>query len=256
VGRLAGEVALVTGSTSGIGRAIAVRFAAEDAAVLVTGRDTERGDAVVAQIRDAGGRAEFIAADLADATAADRLVDATVAAFDALTVLVNNAVTSAPGDGPAADVTDAAWAAALDVDLGSAARLCRAAIPHMRAAEHGAIVNISSRAADRGTPGHAAYSAAKGGLAALTRAIAVEEARHNIRCNAISPGYIVNERRDANLAPERRARLEAMHLLRLGGADDVAWAAVYLASAESGFVTGINLPIDGGSTAARATSFG
>jgi NAD(P)-dependent dehydrogenase (short-subunit alcohol dehydrogenase family) len=256
VSRLAGEVALVTGSTSGIGRAIAQRFAAEDAAVLVTGRDTERGNAVVDRITAAGGRAAFVPADLAAASAADRIVDATVAAFGGLTVLVNNAVGSAPGDGPAVDVTDEAWAAALDVDLGSAARLCRAAIPHMRAAGHGSIVNISSRAADRGTPGHAAYSAAKGGLAALTRAIAVEEARHNIRCNTISPGYILNDRRDANLEPERRARLEAMHLLRLGEADDVAWAAVYLAAPESGFVTGINLPVDGGSTAARATSFG
>jgi NAD(P)-dependent dehydrogenase (short-subunit alcohol dehydrogenase family) len=223
--------------------------------VLVTGRDAARGDAVVAEIGAAGGRAAFEAADLEEADSASRLVDAAVSAFGGLTVLVNNAV-GGSGDAAMVDVSDEGWQSVLDVALTAAARLCRAAIPHLRAAGHGAIVNVSSRAGERGTPGLAAYSAAKGGLAALTRSIAVDEAQHGIRCNTISPGYILNDRRDADLAGERRQRLEAMHLTRLGQADDVAWAAVYLASAESGFVTGVNLPVDGGSTTARATSFG
>jgi NAD(P)-dependent dehydrogenase (short-subunit alcohol dehydrogenase family) len=253
--RLARGVALVTGSTSGIGRVIARTFAAEGAAVVVTGRDGERGAAVVAEITAAGGRAAFEAGDLRELEAPARLVDTAVQQFGALTILVNNAV-GGGRDAAVADVTDDAWAGILDLDLSAAARLCRAALPALRASGHGAIVNISSRAAERGTPNVAAYTAAKGGLNALTRAIAVEEAEHGVRCNSISAGYVLNDRRDADLADDRRQRLEAMHLTRLGRPEDVAWAAVYLASPEAAFVTGIDLPVDGGSTIARATSFG
>jgi NAD(P)-dependent dehydrogenase (short-subunit alcohol dehydrogenase family) len=126
----------------------------------------------------------------------------------------------------------------------------------MRAAGHGAIVNISSRQGERASPGLAAYVTAKAGMNGLTRAIAVDEAKHNIRCNTISPGYVLNDRRDADITPERRARFEGMHLTRLGVAADVAHAAVYLASAESGFVTGINLQLDGGSSIARGRTLG
>ena len=248
--RLDGEVALVTGSTAGIGKAIAVRFAAEGASVMVTGRDAARGEAVV---RACDGPAAFTAADLGDADAADALVAATVDRFGSLSILVNNAAASGSADGSVADVGDDSWKAILDVDLLAPARLCRAAIPHLRACGHGAIVNISSRAASRAARGLAAYTAAKGGLEALTRSIAVDEAPHGVRCNAISPGYVLNERRDANLSGEERARREAMHLLGLGSADDVAFAAVYLASQESRWLTGTVLPLDGGSSAARGS---
>ncbi|HEV7523555.1 MAG TPA: SDR family oxidoreductase, partial [Acidimicrobiia bacterium] len=132
----------------------------------------------------------------------------------------------------------------------------RAAIAHMRTAGHGSIVNISSRQGERPSPGLAAYVAAKSGLNGLTRAIAVEEAAHGIRCNTISPGYVLNDRRDADLAADRRAALEGMHLTRLGAAHDVADACVYLASGESGFVTGVNLQLDGGSSIARGRTLG
>jgi 3-oxoacyl-[acyl-carrier protein] reductase len=126
----------------------------------------------------------------------------------------------------------------------------------MRAAGHGAIVNISSRQGERPSAGLAAYAAAKAGLNGLTRAIAVEEAANNIRCNTISPGYVLNDRRDADITAERRARYEDMHLTRLGVADDIAHAAVYLASRESEFLTGVNIQLDGGSSIARASTFG
>jgi len=132
----------------------------------------------------------------------------------------------------------------------------RAAIPHLRAAGHGAIVNVSTRQAERASAGLAAYVAAKAGLNGLTRALAVEEAPHNIRCNTISPGYVLNDRRDADITPERRARYEGMHLTRLGTAADIAHAAVYLASRESEFLTGVNLQLDGGSSIARALTLG
>jgi NAD(P)-dependent dehydrogenase (short-subunit alcohol dehydrogenase family) len=249
VGRLDGEVALVTGSTSGIGRAIAIRFAAEGAHVIIAGRNEQRGSEVASAC---GGRGMFVPADLTESSAADVLVASAIEQFGALTILVNNAAVS-QRDGPVADLDDSAWRNVLDVDLLAPARLCRAAMPYLRACGHGTIVNISSRAASRASRGSAAYISAKGGLEALTRSIAVDEAPHHVRCNAISPGYVLNERRDAHLTGEERSRREAMHLLGLGTADDVAGAAVYLASRESRWLTGIVLPLDGGSSAARGS---
>jgi len=254
--RMKGERALVTGSTAGIGRAIALAFAAEGAAVVVTGRDEGRGRAVVSEIAAGGGTAVFLAADLHDETACTRLVDDASAALEGLTVLVNNAAGGDARDAAVADMTTDAWDAILRVDLTAPMWCARAAIPHLRAAGHGAIVNISTRQAERASAGLAAYVAAKAGLNGLTRAIAVEEAAHNIRCNTISPGYVLNDRRDADIAPERRARYEGMHLTRLGTAADIAHAAVYLASGESEFLTGVNLQLDGGSSIARALTLG
>jgi NAD(P)-dependent dehydrogenase (short-subunit alcohol dehydrogenase family) len=256
-GRLAGEVAIVTGSTSGLGREIARIFAMEGARVIVTGRNAERGAQVAETIAEAGGDAAFFAVDLGEVGAAESLVASAVATYGRLNVLVNNAVASSgPRDGPVTDLTSDGWDAALRVNLTAAAWLCRAAIPEMIKAGHGAIVNVSSRAAERGTPGLAGYAASKGGMNALTRSIAVDYAKHSIRCNTVSPGYILHDTRDAQLDDKRRRRLEGMHLTRLGTATDVAYAALYLASAESEFVTGINLPVDGGSTAARGLVLG
>jgi meso-butanediol dehydrogenase / (S,S)-butanediol dehydrogenase / diacetyl reductase len=256
--RLAGERALVTGSTAGIGRAIAIRFAAEGAAVAVTGRNQERGEATVDTIGRAGGNAVFLPSDLEDEASAEQLVLMANEALDGLTVLVNNAVAGSvdQSDGPVAELSIEVWEATVRVNLTAPMRLAAAAIPHMLAAGHGSIINISTRQAERAARGFTAYIASKSGLNGLTRAIAVDYAEHDIRCNTISPGYVLNERRDADLSAERRARLEGMHLTRLGEASDVAHAAVYLASKESEFVTGINLPLDGGSSAARGTVLG
>lgn len=254
--RLAGERALITGSTAGIGRAIALRFAAEGAAVCVTGRDRTRGDAVVAAIESDGGRACFVPAELRDEEACDALVASATEALGGLSVLVNNAAGGDGGDGPVGAVTTEAWQAILTVNLTAPMWLTRAALPHLVDAGHGSIVNISTRQAERASRGFAAYIASKGGLNALTRSIAVDYADRGVRCNTISPGYVLNDRRDADIDAERRARYEGMHLTRLGNADDIAYAAVYLASQESGFVTGLNLQVDGGSSIARGLTLG
>jgi NAD(P)-dependent dehydrogenase (short-subunit alcohol dehydrogenase family) len=256
---LGGEVALVTGSTSGLGREIARMFAAEGARVVVTGRDEERGRAVSDRIAAEAGadRVAFVAADLTEEAQCRALVGETVDRFGPLTVLVNNAVSSGGSrDGAVADMTTQGWDAIFRVNVTAAAWLARETVPLMIAAGHGSIVNISSRQAERASRGFAAYIASKGALNALTRSIAVDYAEAGVRCNTISPGYILNDRRDADMSDERRARMEGMHLTRLGTAADVAYAAVYLASAESGFLTGINLPLDGGSSAARGLVLG
>lgn len=253
MGRLDGEVALVSGSTSGIGAQIARLFAVEGASVVVTGRNAERGAAVV---DSADGRAVFVAADLTEPDAADRLVDAAVDRFGTLTVLVNNAVDVGTNDGTVTDLSDDSWRRILDVNVLAVARLSRAAIPVMASAGHGSIVNISSRAARRASRNLTAYSASKGALEALTRSIAVDFADQGVRCNTVAPGYILNERRDADLSGERRRQLQEMHLTRLGEASDVAYAALYLACRESEFVTGILLPVDGGSSTTRARTLG
>lgn len=255
-GRLDGEVALVTGSTAGIGRAIASVFAREGARVVVTGRDQRRGESAVSEIVEAGGHAVFHPADLTEEADCTSLVDWTVEELGGLTVLVNNAAISDAADASVHDMSSPAWDRILRVDLTAAAWMCRDSIGSMLDAGHGTIVNISSRASLQGITAHAAYSAAKGGLDALTRSIAVDYADRGIRCNSIAPGYVLNERRDRDLSDQRRAQLDARHLTRVGTARDVANAALFLASDESDWITGITLPVDGGSTIARAASFG
>jgi NAD(P)-dependent dehydrogenase (short-subunit alcohol dehydrogenase family) len=255
--RLDGEVAIVTGSTSGLGAAIARLFAAEGAAVIVTGRDPTRGGAVVSAIAEAGGRVAFVAADLAQPDAAREIVDETVASVGPPSILVNNAVAHVvdEGDGPVEAVSRSVWTLTLEVDLLAPARLITACLPHMTARGAGSIVNVSSRAASHGTPRHAAYTAAKGALEALTRSVAIDHATAGIRCNAVRPGYILHEQRDADLLSggdeARRAALADAQLTRLTTADDVAAAVLFLASPEAASITGLVLPVDGGSTTAR-----
>lgn len=257
--RLADQVTLVTGSTAGLGAAIARRFASEGAWVVITGRDTDRGVAVAAECNTLGPGAAFIPTDLTDEGATTAMVGGAVSRFGRLTTVVNNAVAcDALGeDGPVGELSTAAWEATFRVNATATFWVCRAAVHHLQESGGGSIINVSSRAATRATPKLAAYAASKGAVEALTRSIATDYADHGIRCNAIAPGYVVHEGRDADLTDARRAALEAMHLTRLSTPDDVASAAVWLASDEAATVTGIVLPVDGGSSStARAASFG
>lgn len=255
-GRMDGKVALVTGSTRGIGRAIAAGFAAERCAVGVVGRTVEAGEETVAAIRDAGGAACYVRADLSREADVARAVAEVVDTFGSLTTLVNNAAPTelmGPGrlDRSVAEVTDEAWDAIMTVALKAVVWACRHAIPHLAAAPGASILNISSAASALGVPGLDTYTAAKGAMNALTRSMAVELAPQGIRVNCILPGMVLTSpgafamMDDPVLGPATRA----IHLTRLGVPADIAHAATYLCSDEAGFVTGVLLPVDGGVTA-------
>jgi NAD(P)-dependent dehydrogenase (short-subunit alcohol dehydrogenase family) len=256
-GRLEGEVAIVTGSTAGLGKEVARLFAAEGARVVVTGRNSERGEAAAAALRASGGDARFVAADLTDESEARGLVRETVDRCGGLTILVNNAVSPEviAADGPVADVPGTVWEEMYRVNVLGAVWLIQEAIPAMLSSGRGSIVNVSSRTAERASPRLAAYTASKGAMNALTRSITLDYARRGIRCNTVQPGYILHEERDAELTAERRRTIEEMCLTRPPNAIDVAYAVLFLASREADCISGVTLQVDAGSSAGRARTF-
>lgn len=255
-GRLEGKVAVVTGSTRGIGRATALRFAREGARVVVTGRSEDDGRVVEAEIRDAGGDATFVRTDLAREDDVVAMVRAAVDRYGGLTTLVNNAAPTelmGPGrlDRRVTELENDAWDSIMLVALKAVVWCCKYAIPAMIEAGGGAIVNISSAASLLGTPGLDTYTASKGALNALTRSLAVEYAADGIRANAIASGMVLSSEGAWKLMedPVIGGATRAMHLTRLGVPDDIANVALFLASDEAGFVTGAVIPVDGGVTA-------
>jgi NAD(P)-dependent dehydrogenase (short-subunit alcohol dehydrogenase family) len=254
--RLAGQVAIVTGSTHGIGRATAIRFAVEGASVVVTGRNKRAGDEVLARIADAGGKSVFVAADLIDPSVGERITAAAKDNFGSPTVLVNNAASSDlvrdGTDRALSEIDDSSWSHVLEVNLTGTVRVTRAVLREMSAGAGGSIVNVSSRAARVGIPGIDGYTAVKGALESLTRSIAVEYAEYGIRCNAVQVAFVqvVDERAGrGSLDASNDDRFRRLLLTRTGRPADVANAVLYLASTEAEFVTGVVIPVDGGASA-------
>ncbi len=243
----------MTGSTSGLGRVTAQVFAAEGAAVVVTGRNAERGEAVVGAIARLGGQAVFVPADLGEEAGCRDLVSSVARHFGKLTVLVNNAVApeGIADDGPVADLSYATLDRLVRINLMAPVMLCKYAIPEMMKSGHGSIVNVSATSGAMGTPGLTGYSVTKGGIAALTRAITADYGRSGIRCNTLQAGYIIHTGREPHMSEQRLAELRARHLTRLAKPEDIANAILFLASRESEVITGVALPADGGISAVR-----
>jgi NAD(P)-dependent dehydrogenase (short-subunit alcohol dehydrogenase family) len=250
-GRLSGKVAIITGAASGVGAA-ATRLFVEQGARVVAGDVREQ--ALRREHDPATDDLALVGADVRRQDDCDRLVAAALERYGALHVLFNNAGVTVLGGIDETD--DERWRTAVDVNLRAVVRLCRAAVPELRRAGGGAVVNNASITAIRGIAGALAYSTAKGGVTALTRSLAIELAPDLIRVNAICPGAIdspmTHERFAA--APNSTAAIAALtakHPLgRLASTEDVAYAALFLASEEAAFITGVSLPVDGGRHAA------
>lgn len=248
--RLAGKVAFITGAGSGIGREAAMLFACEGARVVVAEIDAEAGAESARLVRDAGGEAVFVATDVTQPESVAQAIDAAVAAFGRLDILYNNAGGTSPSDGSVTNASLEAFWRTISVDLFGTWLVCRFGIPHLAAAGGGAIVNSSSMMGLIGQGKHA-YTAAKGGVAALTRALAVEYAPQGIRANALAPGITLTDRvvrRSAEGAVPQGLR--ERHLLGPRPPIDVARTALFLASDESAGITGQIVSVDSGATIA------
>jgi meso-butanediol dehydrogenase / (S,S)-butanediol dehydrogenase / diacetyl reductase len=256
--KLSGRVALITGGNSGIGRATALLFAAEEARVVITGRDAAKGAAVVAEIAAAGGDAHFIAYDVRDPAQCDQSVRETADRFGRLDVLFNNAGIVPFGTVP--DTSPDLWLDTFATNVHGVFYMSRAALPIMIAQGKGVIVNNASDWGIVGGQRAAAYSASKGAVIQLTRSMALDHGRQGVRVNALCPGDTYVERwrdrwtGDPAAFDTDLARIgELFALGRVGEADEIARAALFLASDDSSYMTGQTLIIDGGNTAGGAS---
>jgi meso-butanediol dehydrogenase/(S,S)-butanediol dehydrogenase/diacetyl reductase len=246
--RFPDRVIAVTGAARGVGHRAVELFLAEGAFVVAADLLGEELHSAFSNVDKS--RVELVEGDLRDVRACDAVVEAALRRFGGLDVLFNNAGITVRR--PAEQTSDALWEEVLETNLRSVFHCCRAALPHLRQSRAAAIVNNASINAIRGNTDLAAYSAAKGGVVAMTRALATEFAPAGVRVNAICPGTIDTPMTDDYLASvedpvELHARLIAKHPLgRLATADDVARVAVFLASPDAAFITGVALPVDGG----------
>jgi len=255
MGRLHGKVAVITGSTKGIGRATATLFAAEGARCIVTGRDQAAGRDVVNHVSDADGEAHFVPADLGDEAQTEHLFARTRELYGGLDILVNNASTTelqrgpSRQDGPITLLSLSQWERVIRVPLTGVFLASRAAIPLMAEGGGGSIVHVSSITSMRGVPGTSAYTAAKGAVNSLTRAMAVDYAKDGIRVNTVVAGLVITSdtARSWIADPERAQRIRG--LTRFCEPEDVANAILFLASDEAACITGQLLVVDSGSMA-------
>jgi NAD(P)-dependent dehydrogenase (short-subunit alcohol dehydrogenase family) len=254
-GRLLGKVAVVTGASSGIGRAIARRYAAEGARVFVGDVNVDGGQQTAAMIRDDGGQATFVECDVADPEQVKQMIDQAATEGGQLNILVNNAGVGGGGK-RAEDIEIDAFKRVIDVNLMAHFYGAKYAIPHMRKVGGGSIINISSVYGVIAAPNVAPYSASKGGVIMLTKQLAVDYSRENIRVNCICPGYVDTDLggRRSRMSPEdaekahaaREAKAAMQPIGRQAQPDEMAGAAVFLASDDASFVVGSILVADGG----------
>jgi 3-oxoacyl-[acyl-carrier protein] reductase len=238
---LSGMTALVTGASGGIGSAIAKGLAGQGARVALSGTREEALQAVAGEI---GGDPVILPANLSDAEAVDGLVPRAVDALGKLDILVNNA--GVTRDNLAMRMKDEEWWDVIRVNLEAAFRLSRAALKPMMRARQGRIISITSVVGTTGNPGQANYAASKAGLVGMSKALAQEVASRNITVNCIAPGFISSAMTEALPDAQKESLLQRIPAGKLGSGDDIAAAAVYLASAEAAYVTGQTLHVNGG----------
>ena len=257
--RLTDKVAVVTGAGSGIGRAIALRLAADGARVAVLGQRLPRLQETEQLITSDNGAATAISCDIADANQVEHAVRAVVERFGRLDILVNNAAKNRP-DAPVAEtvaeLSEVWWDATMAVNLTGYFLCCKYALSEMLKTGGGCIINVASTSGLAGNTDQSAYVASKHGVVGLTKSIALDYGPLNIRANAICPGFIETERSLAFIAHNRSAgwreqKLADIPLQRFGRPGDVANLAAFLASDEAAFITGAAIPIDGGTAARR-----
>ena len=251
--RLQGQVALITGGTLGIGKATAVLFGKEGAAVAITGRDAGRGREALAEIERTGAKAIDLRADVRVAADCRRVVDETVKAFGRVDILFNNAGLFFPNT--VIDCSEEEWDTTIDVHLKGTFLMCKYVLPGMIDRGSGVIINNSSGWGISGGDEAASYCASKGGVVLLTRAMAIDHSRQGIRINCICPGDVDTPMMTADAAQRGMSREEylkgaaARPMGRVGMPDEIAKAALFLASDDASFMTGSTLVVDGGGTA-------
>jgi NAD(P)-dependent dehydrogenase (short-subunit alcohol dehydrogenase family) len=249
MGRLNNKIAVVTGGADGIGHAISEAMAREGAHVYVSDINDAKGAAFVETLKAAGLKADYVHCDVAEEKGIANVIAKAVDDTGRLDILVNNAAI-AIGGMPVFEMSDEQWHRLISVNLTSVFRGCKYALPHMIAQRRGSIINMASAQGHIGLDGWTAYAGAKGAVMAMTRQMAVEFGPHNVRVNSISPGTIntpMNEKVIADLGEHVARAWVKMHPIgRIGNPEEVAEAAVYLASDAAGFTTGIDLRVDGG----------
>lgn len=254
--RLQGKVAVITGGGSGMGRIACELFAREGARVVVADVADEAGEATVSAIVGAGGEARYVHADVSDEEQARAMIATAVDGFGGLDVLYNNAGVMLADDGSVDSTDERIWDLTLAINVKGVAHGCKYGVPAMIASGGGSIINVASFVAWLGAAtSQTAYTASKGAVLAMTREIAVEYARKGVRCNALCPGPIDTPLLSQLLADpvQRQRRFVHIPMGRLGQAEELAKAAMFLASDDSSYMTGASLIVDGGITAAYVT---
>jgi NAD(P)-dependent dehydrogenase (short-subunit alcohol dehydrogenase family) len=256
MGRLEGKVALITGGASGMGMVASKLFASEGAKVVLTDLADEAGETVAKEIESAGGEAAYVHADVSNEADARNMVEAAVGRFGGLHVLYNNAGVMLPEDGSVHSTDASIWDTTLAINVKGVAFGCKHGVPAIIESGGGSIINVASFVAWLGAAtSQTAYTASKGAVLAMSREIAVEYARKGVRCNALCPGPIETPLLMQLLSDEARRQRRFVHIPmgRLGRAEELAKAALFLASDDSSYMTGASLIVDGGITAAYVT---
>ncbi len=238
------RVAIITGGTRGIGFAIASRFVQEGAAVALFGMNLERGKEAVKLLSAGGAKVAFYAVDVADGQAVEKAIQRVYEEFNQVDILVNNA--GITRDGLLMKMKEEDWDAVLDTNLKSIYHTCKSVVRPMMKARMGRIINISSVVGLIGNPGQTNYAASKAGMIGFTKSLAKELASRAITVNCIAPGFIQTAMADALNEVQKEALLRAIPMGRLGGPEDIAHAALFLATAHSAYITGQVLTVDGG----------